>query len=80
MRYLVENQFNSQLTAGNQNFATLGVPRLGLLTGTPSLDSSEQKVISQGIFAISALTFRERYITDFLARRDGSSLFGTLSS
>jgi TonB-linked SusC/RagA family outer membrane protein len=76
LRYLVENQLNSQLTAGNQNFATLGVPRLGLLTGTAALDSNEQKVISQGIFAIAALTYRERYIMDVLARRDGSSLFG----
>ena len=75
-RWLVEDQFNSSHSARNTGFAVVGVPRMALLTGSPTLDSNEQSVGSEGFFAITALTWRERYVLDLLARRDGSSLFG----
>jgi TonB-linked SusC/RagA family outer membrane protein len=75
-RWLLEDQYSDFHRVGGSQFAVVGVPRLALLTGTPSLDSEEQRIVSEGFFAITALTWRERYVIDLLARRDGSSLFG----
>jgi TonB-linked SusC/RagA family outer membrane protein len=75
-RWLVEDQYSDFHRVGSSQFAVVGVPRLALLTGTPSLDSEEQRIVSEGFFAITALTWRDRYVLDLLARRDGSSLFG----
>jgi TonB-linked SusC/RagA family outer membrane protein len=76
LRWLVEDQYSNFHRVGSSRFAVIGVPRLALLTGTPSLDSEEQKIASEGFFAITALTYKERYVLDLLGRRDGSSLFG----
>jgi hypothetical protein len=35
-----------------------------------------QQSCSEGFFAITALTYKDRYVLDLLGRRDGSSLFG----
>jgi TonB-linked SusC/RagA family outer membrane protein len=76
LRWLVEDQFSDFHRVGASQFAVVGVPRLALLTGTPSLDSQEQRIVSEGFFAITALTWRDKYSVDVLGRRDGSSLFG----
>jgi TonB-linked SusC/RagA family outer membrane protein len=76
LRLLEENSLSRQHRAGASNFAVSGVPRLALLTGTAGIDSREQKIVSEGFFAITALTYKDRYVVDLLGRRDGSSLFG----
>jgi TonB-linked SusC/RagA family outer membrane protein len=76
LRMLEENQLNKVHRASNSNFAVSGVPRLALLTGTANIDSREEKTVSEGFFAITALTYKDRYVLDVLGRRDGSSLFG----
>ncbi|MSR35910.1 MAG: SusC/RagA family TonB-linked outer membrane protein, partial [Gemmatimonadetes bacterium] len=76
LRVLEENQLNRHHVAGASNFAVTGVPRLALLTGTVGVDSDEQRTVSEGFFAITALTYKDRYVIDLLGRRDGSSLFG----
>lgn len=40
------------------------------------IGSFEQTIRSEGYSFIAALDFKDRYIVDFLVRRDGSSLFG----
>ena len=76
LRVLEENQLNRHKRMGASNFAVTGVPRLALLTGTVAIDSNEQSTVSEGFFAITALTYKDRYVLDLLGRRDGSSLFG----
>src|SRR5687768_5915850 len=60
-RMLEENQLSRQHRARASDFAVSGVPRLALLTGTPLIDSREEKTVSEGFFAINALTYKERY-------------------
>jgi TonB-linked SusC/RagA family outer membrane protein len=76
VRWLAEDARRVTGTAGGQNFSAVGVPRLGLLTSGLYIDSNEQTIRSEGLFAITALTYKSRYIGDVLVRRDGSSLFG----
>jgi TonB-dependent SusC/RagA subfamily outer membrane receptor len=52
LRWLVEDQYSDFHRVGGSQFAVVGVPRLALLTGTPSLDSEEQTIRSEGFFEI----------------------------
>ncbi|MBI3983338.1 MAG: SusC/RagA family TonB-linked outer membrane protein [Gemmatimonadetes bacterium] len=76
LRYLVESLDENGFSVEGQNLPVQGVERINLIGGTPSLNSYNRQVRSEGYFAIAALTFKERYILDLLGRRDGSSLFG----
>ena len=76
LRYLVEGTDNSWFSAGGANLLVSDVPRLSLVTSGLAIDSYQEKTRSEGLFLISALTYKERYVVDMLARRDGSSLFG----
>lgn len=75
-RWLVESQRLKLFRASGSGLPVDEVPRLGILTGASNIDSSEQTIRSEGFFLINSLTYADRYITDFLVRRDGSSLFG----
>ncbi|MBI4519259.1 MAG: SusC/RagA family TonB-linked outer membrane protein [Gemmatimonadetes bacterium] len=75
-RWLAEEQRRKSSSAGGEAFAVVGVPRLGLLTSGLEVDSREQTIRTEGFFAITALTWRNKYVADVLVRRDGSSLFG----
>ena len=76
LRYLMEGTEQSWFTAGGSNLLVSDVPRLSLITTGMAIDSYQEKTRSEGLFLISALTYKERYVVDMLARRDGSSLFG----
>jgi TonB-linked SusC/RagA family outer membrane protein len=76
LRYLAEGHDNSWFQISGSNLAVADVPRLSLLTSGLVTDSYEESVRSQGLFVISSLTYKDRYILDGLGRRDGSSLFG----
>ena len=75
-RWLAEQSTSDNFVAGGSTFSVVGVPQMGLLTTGLYTRSNAETVRSQGLFAITALTYRSRYIIDLLARRDGSSLFG----
>ena len=75
-RYLVEDQSRTGFRAAGSGFPVGGVPSLGLISGALTIDSFERNTRSQGLFLISALTYKSKYIADFLVRQDGSSLFG----
>src|SRR5690606_29198957 len=66
----------SWFSAGGANLLVSGVPRLSLITSGMAIDSYSERTRSEGLFLISALTYKERYVVDLLGRRDGSSLFG----
>ena len=76
VRYLVESMDEEWFSVRGTNLPVKGVERLSLIGGVPSLQSYQQEIRSQGFFAISSLTYRNKYIVDVLGRRDGSSLFG----
>ena len=75
-RWLVERLDVSGFSAQGTGLPVDQVPRLGIVTGTPNIDSFRQSIRSEGFFLINQFTYNERYVGDLLVRRDGSSLFG----
>jgi len=77
VRGLFENtELQTTYVEGN-DFIVEGIK--DLLAADPKkthINSSMQQVRSNGLSMITAMTFRDRYIFDFLIRRDESSLFG----
>lgn len=76
VRWLTEETSLDRLSAQGSGFSSEGVQRLGLLTRNIQVDSFEETIRSEGWFVVSGLDYQQRYIADFLFRRDGSSLFG----
>ena len=75
-RWLVERLDNSWLSAAGEGLPVDEVPRLGIVTGTPEIDSFSQSIRSEGFFLVNQFAYKDRYVGDVLVRRDGSSLFG----
>jgi len=75
-RWLVERLDRSGFSASGEGLPVDQVPRLGIVTGTPEIDSFDESIRSEGFFLINQFTYKERYVGDVLIRRDGSSLFG----
>jgi TonB-linked SusC/RagA family outer membrane protein len=76
-RYLYEREDQETTDAYGYRFTAQDVPILGgLQKDRTTMTSSQQRVLSEGFFAITNLDFRDRYIVDALIRQDGSSLFG----
>ncbi|MDH5589657.1 MAG: SusC/RagA family TonB-linked outer membrane protein, partial [Gemmatimonadota bacterium] len=76
LRYLMESLDENGFSVSGSNLPVKDVEKISLIGGTPNLDSYNRAVRSMGMFAISSLTYQDKYIVDFLGRRDGSSLFG----
>lgn len=75
-RWLVERLDRSGFSAQGSGLPVDLVPRLGIVTGTPEIDSFDESIRSEGFFLVNQFTYKERYVGDVLIRRDGSSLFG----
>lgn len=75
-RWLVERLDRSGFDASGSSLPVDLIPRLGIITGTPDIDSFDESIRSEGIFLVNQFAYKERYVGDFLIRRDGSSLFG----
>ena len=76
LRWLVESLDETGFSVSGGNLPVRDVERLDLIGGVPNVDSYSRSIHSQGVFAISSLTYQSKYILDVLGRRDGSSLFG----
>lgn len=76
LRYLVEQLDEDGFDISGSNLPVRGVERISLIGGTPNMDSYRRTTSGVGFFAISSLTYQNKYIMDVLGRRDGSSLFG----
>jgi|AntRauTorcE11897_2_1112592.scaffolds.fasta_scaffold00309_2 TonB-linked SusC/RagA family outer membrane protein len=76
--YLYENSDYFSWDAGATNFAVGNIKSWDAIESgdNKSVDNYNQKVISENVFGIVSLDYRDAYIVDFLLRRDGSSLFG----
>ncbi|MCG8605889.1 SusC/RagA family TonB-linked outer membrane protein [bacterium] len=63
--------------AEGTNLAVRGVPDLNVANSQQlDVNSAIQQVRSEGYSFITGMDYKDRYIADFLVRRDGSSLFG----
>ena len=77
LRYLQRSSHFESTGASGSDFIAAGIPRLNNLNpDSYSASSRITDVREEGYFLISALEYRDKYILDGLARRDGSSLFG----
>jgi TonB-linked SusC/RagA family outer membrane protein len=77
--YLYENVENNFTTVSGFNFRFNKVRSLSNSIGTPNLTkagSSQEKIISENVYAIINLEYKNKLILDGMVRRDGSSLFG----
>ena len=77
LRYLFENDKFEDLTASGNNLAVVDVPSLDVATEGQDVGSSKTEISSEGYYFIGGADYQEKYITDILLRRDGSSLFGS---
>lgn len=76
VRYLLEDQHSEDFNVTGDDFSAKDVPDFSNIGGTITAGSSITDVISEGYFFVTALDYQGKYISDFLVRRDGSSLFG----
>ena len=76
LRYLVERTEFANTYAWGQDLTVNQVRDLGVVQGDKDINSAFEEVRSAGYYGIFGLDYRDRYIADFLVRRDGSSLFG----
>jgi TonB-linked SusC/RagA family outer membrane protein len=76
-RYLYEQQDSDGLSANGSELATAGLRVLRAARTGRNIDSGVESIRSIGYMGGVDLTYKERYILGLLARRDGSSLFGS---
>jgi TonB-linked SusC/RagA family outer membrane protein len=76
-RYLYEQQDSDGLSANGSELATAGLETLRAARTGRNIDSGVESIRSIGYMGGVDLTYKERYILGILARRDGSSLFGS---
>lgn len=75
--YLLEKQAQNGVTASGNTFTVVGVPDLDAIDPLNNrVGSSRTTRNAQNYFISQALDFKDKYIADFLVRRDASSLFG----
>ncbi len=78
LRYISEEQRFSTITTQGTQLQLFGVPQIGnTLASTRTGSSNQELVRGIGYFASVNTEYKDRYIADFLVRRDGSSLFGS---
>ena len=77
LRYLQRSSHYEDFSASGSDFIAVDIPRLNNLNSDSYNASSRiRDTREEGYFLISVLEYRDKYILDGLARRDGSSRFG----
>jgi len=79
LRYIYEQQDGVSNTGSGSTLAAPGLQTLDAVADPASLSISSgvSSIRSIGLMASGDFTYKERYIVSLLARRDGSSLFGS---
>ncbi len=75
-RYLLEDDHEEQFSVTGDDFSATAVPDFSNIAGTITAGSRIEDIIAEGFFFVTYLDYQGKYISDFLVRRDGSSLFG----
>ena len=73
---LDEKNSYEYFTAGSNIFAIRDLPTLNAFDEIKSWSSTKTKENARNYFGIIGLDYKDRYLIDFMFRRDGSSLFG----
>ena len=77
LRYLQRSSNYERIVASGSDFIAVDIPRLNNLNSDSyNASSLIRDIREEGYFLISVLEYKDKYILDGLARRDGSSLFG----
>lgn len=76
LRYLYESSHYETFNARGDDLAVADVRDMGVVQGEKYIGSAMQDVRSLGYYFIGGADYKDKYIVDFLIRRDGSSLFG----
>lgn len=78
LKYQIEEQTLNNVFLQGNDFAAVGIPNFENVRDPDSKDmSSTQEIIrSESAYGQFEADYKDRYIADFLIRRDGSSLFG----
>lgn len=75
--YLLEKQAQNSVSASGKQFTVLGVPDLDAIDPANNrVGSSRTTRNATNYFISQAFDFNDKYVADFLVRRDASSLFG----
>jgi TonB-linked SusC/RagA family outer membrane protein len=75
--YLLEKQTNNSFSASGNVLTVVGVPDLDVVNPANNfVGSSRTTRNAQNYFVSQAFDFKDKYVADFLVRRDASSLFG----
>lgn len=76
LKYQVEdfNDFNEFLTG--DGLTSGGIPDFSNVNGEKDVSSNKRVIRAEGYYLTAGLDYEDKYIADFLVRRDGSSLFG----
>ena len=75
-RYLYEQQSNQFVDEYGSLLAVVGIDAAINATSSQAIRSGLESTRLVGMFAGANFEYKQRYIADFLIRRDGSSLFG----
>jgi hypothetical protein len=76
LRGTVEKETREEFEAEGRDFIVVGIRRLNNARTVFDVESEMTDVRANGMIADLGLDFKDRYISSFLIRRDGSSLFG----
>ncbi|MFC1564711.1 SusC/RagA family TonB-linked outer membrane protein [candidate division KSB1 bacterium] len=74
--YLYETSRYDSFNARGGTLTVNDLRDLDNVSGTKSASSASERVVSNCFLFITGWDYKDRYIADFLLRRDGSSLFG----
>jgi len=77
LRYLYESQESNDTYTSGYDLAVSDVHDLDIIQGEKSVGSAMNEIRSIGYYYITGMEYQDRYLADFLVRRDGSSLFGS---
>lgn len=76
LRYLIEDDEFDEVFVSGQDLTVNDVRDLSVVQGDKTINSASSKIRSAGYYFITGIDYRDKYIADFMVRRDGSSLFG----
>ena len=77
LKYQAENVENDFEEVVGNTLTAQGIPDLSNVSGDKNVRSVFSTIRSDGLYATVGVDYADKYIADFLIRRDGSSLFGS---
>lgn len=77
LSYQLEDRMYDEFDVTGSKFTVSGIPRLDITDNeTRGASSFEQQIITENVFGLLDIDYKDKYIGSFLLRQDGSSEFG----